>query len=512
VSQKPAPHSPNSADERAQTGVLGLDDILRGGLPECCVYLVTGVPGTGKTTLAMQFLQEGARRNEPSLYVTLSETKREIEKVADSHGWNLSGIEVCELIPSESNLGTDSHLTVFNPSELELGETTEALIAAVNQHKPRRVVVDSLSELRLLAQGTLRYRRQILALKQFFAGRNCTVLLLDDESGDRNDGQLESIAHGVIGLEQLANQFGAERRRVRVRKLRGVPFRGGFHDFTIRKGGLDVFPRLIAAEHHADFDAASLSSGNPELDALLCGGIPVGTSTLLIGPAGTGKSTIATQFAVSAAKSGLRSVIYVFDENLGTFRSRSRQLGIPVESHIADGNISVQQVDPAELSAGEFATLVRRAAEGTDQNGWPAKVVIIDSLNGYLNAMPEEKFLTAQLHELLSFLGQRGIVTLMTVTQSGLVGSNMQSPVDTTYLADNVILFRYFESKGHVRRAISVFKKRSGQHERTIRELKVTQDGIQIGPPLERFQGVLTGTPTFIGDGSELHAGADLES
>lgn len=485
-------------------GVPGVDDILRGGLPEKCVYVLTGQPGSGKTTLAMQFLLEGAKRNERSLYITLSETRREIEKVARSHDWDLSNIDVCELIPSETNLGTESQLTVFNPSELELGETTEALIAAVNKLKPKRVVVDSLSELRLVAQNTLRYRRQILALKQFFAGRDCTVLLLDDESGSVGDGQLESIAHGVIRLEHLSNQYGAERRRMRVVKLRGVSFRGGFHDFTIRKGGLDVFPRLVASEHHRPHEEGELASGNAELDLLLGGGIPLGTSTLFIGPAGTGKSTIATQFAVAAAKRGMRAAMFIFDENMGTFHSRSRKLGMSVEPFVRDGLISMQQVDPAELSSGEFATIVRRAADGTDATGKPARVVIVDSLNGYLNAMPEEKFLTAQLHELLAFLGQRGIVTLMSVTQAGMIGSTMQSPVDTTYLADNVLLFRYFEARGRVRRAISVVKKRSGRHEQTIRELTVSEHGVHIGAPLEEFQGVLTGVPTFIGKPSIL--------
>jgi circadian clock protein KaiC len=499
---RPPPAS-HPEDTLAPVGVTGLDDILRGGLPEKCLYVLTGQPGSGKTTLAIQFLLEGVRLGQRALYVTLSESRREIEKVARSHGWDLAGLDMAELIPSENNLSTENQLTVFTPSELELGETTAALIAAVNKFKPDRLVVDSLSELRLVAQHTLRYRRQILALKQYFSGRDCTVLLLDDESGEKADGQLESIAHGVIKLEQLANQYGAERRRLRVVKMRGVHFRGGFHDFTIRKGGLDVFPRLVAAEHHAPFPESELASGNTELDSLLGGGIPLGTSSLFVGPAGTGKSTIATQFAVAAAKRGMRSAIFVFDENLGTFRTRSRKLGLGIESYVDAGLISIQQIDPAELSSGEFAAVVRRAATGEGQGLSPAGVVIIDSLNGYLNAMPEEKFLTAQLHELLTFLGQRGVVTIMSVTQSGMIGSNMQSPVDTTYLADNVLLFRYFESRGHVRRAISVVKKRSGKHEHTIRELNVTEQGLYIGAPLEEFQGVLTGVPTYVGKGTQ---------
>ena len=484
------------------TGISGLDDILRGGFPRECVYMVAGAPGAGKTTLALQFLLEGVRAGESCLYVTLSETRSEIEKVARSHGWELSGLSICELIPTEGNLSADAQLTVFNPSEFELGETTEAMITAVKRCSPQRVVLDSLSELRLVAQNSLRYRRQILALKQYFSGRDCTVLMLDDCTGSAADDQLESIAHGVISLEHLANQFGAERRRLRVIKLRGVAFRGGYHDFTIRRGGLDVFPRLVAAEHRHDFVDRDLPSEIPALDSLLCGGLPAGTSTLMLGPAGTGKSTIATKFAVAAAARGDRAAMFVFDENIGTFRSRSRKLNIGVEPFLASDMLALKQIDPAELSAGEFSAIVRRAVEGLD-GGIPAKVIVIDSLNGYLNAMPEEKFLTAQLHELLAYLGQKGVVTIMTVTQSGMIGS-MHSPVDTTYLADNVILFRFFEARGQVRRAVSVVKKRSGKHELTIRELEINDHGIEIGPPLVDFQGILTGVPTFVGKQSDL--------
>lgn len=493
----------NLAGQISPAGIPGIDDILRGGFPNDCLYLISGTPGAGKTTFAMQFLLEGARRKEKSLYITLSESRREIEIVARSHGWDLTGIDLCELIPSERNLSAEAQLTVFNPSELELGETTEAMIDAVKKYKPKRIVIDSLSELRLVAQSPLRYRRQILALKQFFGGRDCTVLSLDDGTAEGGDGQVESIAHGVVLLEQLANQYGAERRRLRVVKMRGVPFRGGYHDFTIRRGGLDVFPRLVAAEHHSEFPESELASDNPALNSLLGGGLPLGTSTLLLGPAGTGKSTIATQFAAAAAKRGHRTAMFIFDENIGTLRTRSRKLGIPIETHIQSGFLSVQQVDPAELSAGELAAVIRRAVDGADTTKQPARVVIIDSLNGYLNAMPEEKFLTAQLHELLSYLGQKGVVTLLSVTQTGILGS-MQTPVDTTYLADNVILFRYFEARGRVRRAISVVKKRSGKHELTIRELTVDDQGLRIGPPLEEFQGILSGIPTFVGDSAAL--------
>ncbi len=485
-------------DPVSSSGMTGLDDILRGGYPQNCLHLITGAPGTGKTTLAIQFLLEGLRRGERCLYVTLSETKKEIAKVARSHGWDISKLQMAELIASEHKLSADAQLTVFNPSEMELGETTEALIAAVTEHRPQRLVIDSLSELRLIAQNTLRYRRQVLALKQYFAGLECTVLVLDDRTGGIEDDHLQSIAHGVVYLEQLANQFGAERRRVRITKMRGVSFRGGFHDFAIRRGGLDVFPRLVAADHVSEFVEETLPSGNAQLDQLLGGGLPTGTSTLLLGPAGTGKSTVATQFAAAAAARGDRVAMFVFDENIGTFRSRSRKLGLPIEGPLKNGLITVQQVDPAELSSGEFAAIVKRAAEGLDASGKPAKMIIVDSLNGYLNAMPEEKYLTAQLHELLSFLGQSGVVTILTVTQAGMVGT-MASPVDTTYLADNVVLFRYFEAAGMVRRALSVVKKRNGHHELTIRELELNENGIVIGEPLSDFHGVLTGVPTYVG-------------
>ena len=493
----------DEAEIMVPSGIDGLNDILRGGFPQNCLYLIAGAPGTGKTSLAMQFLLDGAARGERCLYVTLSETRAEIEKVARSHGWNLSAIRIAELVPSERNLSADAQLTVFNPSEMELGETTEALIAAVGKHKPQRLVIDSLSELRLIAQNALRYRRQVLALKQFFGGHDCTVLMLDDRTGGMEDDHLQSIAHGVVMLEQLANQYGAERRRVRVSKMRGVSFRGGYHDFAIRRGGLDIFPRLIAAEHPAEFVEKNLPSGNEQLDGLLGGGLPTGTSTLLLGPAGTGKSTVATQFATAAAARGEHVAFFVFDENIGTFRSRSRKLGLPVDEGLKSGLISVQQVDPAELSSGEFAAIVRRAAAGSDGSGTRATMIIVDSLNGYLNAMPEEKFLTAQLHELLSYLGQQGVVTLLTVTQAGMVG-HMASPVDTTYLADNVILFRYFEAKGSVRRAISVIKKRNGPHEKTIREMDMTERGIVIGDPLVEFHGVLSGVPTYSGRADPL--------
>ena len=486
----------------APSGIAGLDAILNGGLPRNRMYLVAGYPGSGKTTLALQFLLEGARRGEKCLYVTLAETRAEVEQVAQSHGWDLSQIEVVELVPSEQKLSADSQLTVFNPSELELGETTEALLEAAEAHKPQRFAIDAISELRYIAQNPLRFRRQALALKRYFTDRNCTSLMLDDRSGGEQGDHLHTIAHGVVLLEEIANQYGAERRRLRVSKMRGVAYRGGFHDFTIRTGGLDVHPRLVAADHSLEFAERDLPSGNAELDRLLGGGLPAGTSTLLIGPAGTGKSSVATLFATAAAARGERTAMFVFDENIGTFRSRSRKLGMPIE--MRDTLITVQQIDPAELSSGEFVAIVRAAVDGRDQVGKPAKLLIVDSLNGYLNAMPEERFLTAQLHELLAFLGQKGVAAILTLTQSGMMGAGMSTPVDTTYLADNVVLFRYFEAAGWVRRALSVVKKRNGFHERTIRELDINEDGIVIGPPLDGFQGVLSGVPTYVGQAANL--------
>jgi circadian clock protein KaiC len=480
------------------TGIAGLNNILRGGFTPRRLYLIEGNPGSGKTTLSLQFLLEGVRLGERTLYVTLSETKRELQSVARSHGWSLDGIDIHEMEAYDDRLAPDAQLTMFHPSELELSETTKIVLAKVENTNPNRIVFDSLSEMRLLAQNPLRYRRQILGLKQFFAGRQSTVLLLDDRTGPDEDMQLHSISHGVIHLEQAVTEFGAERRRLTVRKMRGVGFRGGMHDYVIRRGGLQVFPRLIAAEHQADVSDQDIPSGNPALDRLLGGGLPAGSSTLFIGPAGVGKSSCGMQFAIAAANRNERAALFIFDETVKTLRARARKLGMPLEKHLESGMITVQQVDPAELSPGEFVSILRQAVDGEDLPGKPAKLVMIDSLNGYLHSMPEEKFLNAQLHELFTYLNHRGISTLVTVTQSGMVG-NMQTPVDTTYLADNVILFRYFEARGHVRRAISVFKKRSGAHELTIRELSMSGKGIEVGQPLENFQGVLTGVPTYLG-------------
>ncbi len=478
---------------RSKTGIAGLDDILNGGLITNRLYLLEGDPGAGKTTLALQYLMEGARAGENVLYITLSETKDELLSVAESHGWSLNGVEIVELIASEAELSADSQLTMYHSSEAELGETTKAVMDAIERVKPRRVILDSLSELRLLSQSSLKYRRQILAFKQFFLGRGCTTLLLDDRTGDSSDLQLQSIAHGVISLDQLAPEYGAERRRVRVVKFRGTRYRGGYHDFRIVTGGLDVFPRLIASEHCEKFSHTPIKSGVTALDDLLGGGPDRGTSTLLIGPAGSGKSTIATQYAVAAAARGEHAVIFAFDESVATLEVRMKALGVKFAEGRKNGQVRLEQIDPAELSPGEFAHRVRQSVE---EDG--ARVIVIDSLNGYLNAMPEERFLTIQLHEILSYLARKGITTLMLLAQHGLIGSNMQSPVDASYLADSVLLLRFFEDAGKIKKAISVVKKRSGAHEESIRELRFDSRGIHLSEPLAQFQGILTGVPLML--------------
>lgn len=487
------------ADVAAGTGISGLDDILAGGLPRNRIYLLQGEPGVGKTTVALQFLLEGVRRKEPVLYITLSETAEEIAAVAAAHGWALDGVTIQELANVESKFEALTENTLFHPSEVELQETTKVLLAEIDRVKPARVAFDSLSELRLLAQSTLRYRRQILALKQYFTGRKSTVLLLDDKTSESGDLQLESLAHGVISLEQQAPTYGSERRRVRVTKLRGVKFRGGYHDYRIETGGVKVFPRLIASEHREGRKLENLPSGNAGMDALLQGGLHRSTTTLLIGPAGSGKSALSTSFVVAAAKRGERAVIFAFEEGLPTLITRSAALGMDLQPYIKAGTVRVKQIDPAELTPGEFTHIVRDEVENHD-----ARVVIIDSLNGYMNAMPDERFLALQIRELLSYLNQRGVATILVLAQHGMMGAAMKSPVDVSYLADTVILLRYFEAAGTIRKAISVVKKRSGPHEDTLREYGLGSGGIRIGEPLREFQGVLTGVPTFSGAKSEL--------
>ncbi|MGX4802907.1 ATPase domain-containing protein [Bradyrhizobium guangdongense] len=478
---------------RISTGSEGLDDILGGGFDANRMYLYEGRPGTGKTTIALQFLLRGVRDGERVLYISLSETKRELTVVAQRHGWSLSGVDIFELVPPETTLDPDRELTVFHPAEVELSETTSLIFKEVERINPARVVLDSLSELRLLAQNPLRYRRQVLALKHFFTNRNCTVILLDDLSSAQDDLQLHSIAHGVVMLEQLALDYGAERRRLRVMKMRGIRFRGGYHDFIIETGGLKIFPRLVAAEHHKSFLGNFTSSGNPELDQLLGGGLERGTNALLIGAAGVGKSSLALTYAIAAADRGEHAVFFAFDEGRGTVEARARTLGLDLDNHLESGRIRFQQIDPAELSPGEFASNVRESVERHN-----ARIVIIDSLNGYLNAMPDERFLILQMHELLSYLAQQGVLTILILAQHGLVGPT-ESNLDISYLSDAVLMLRYFELGGTVRRALSVVKKRSGNHEHTIREFRLTGAGIKLGPPLRDFSGIFSGTPRYTG-------------
>ena len=478
-------------------GVPGMDDILCGGLAAGRVFLVEGSPGTGKTTTAIQFLLTGAAAGERGLYITLSETEDELRESALSHGHDIGDcFEIFELVPPETLIDAEQQQSLLYSSDLELGETTRSIFEAFERVKPQRVVLDSLSEIRLLAQSSLRYRRQILALKHYFARAGATVMLLDDLTTDTLDKTVHSVAHGVIRLEELAPEYGPERRRLRVVKFRGRQFRGGYHDFIIEKGGVRVFPRLISSEHHREFARVPLPSDSPELDQLLGGGVERGSSTLILGPAGTGKSLLSLTFAIAAARRGEKSALFVFDEELGLLTQRAKALKIDLAGMIERRELFVQQVDAAELSPGQFTHMVRDLVE---REG--VLTVIVDSLNGYQASMPEERALILHMHELLQYLNRQGATTFLTVAQHGLVG-DMKSPVDVTYLADTVVLLRYFEAVGRVKRAISVIKKRTGAHEDTIREYRISAAGMTLGEPLSDFQGVLKGIPVYVGGGA----------
>lgn len=480
---------------KASSGIEGLDDVTVGGFACGRVFLVEGDPGTGKTTIASQFLMQGTDVGERGLYITLSETEEELRETATSHGWTLSpDFHIYELVPPETLLDENQQQSLLYSSDLELGETTKRILETIEKIKPQRVVIDSLSEIRLLAQSSLRYRRQILALKHYFSKHNATVLMLDDLTSDVTDKTVHSVAHGVLRLEELSPHYGAERRRLRVLKYRGQRFRGGYHDFVIDTGGVRVFPRLVSLEHKTEFTRNLVPTDSAELNALLAGGIDAGTSTLILGPAGTGKSLLTLTLVVSCIARGEKAAMFVFDEELGLLIERAKGLGIDLKSFMDSGSLTLEQVDAAELSPGEFAHRVRAAVEARG-----IRTVVIDSLNGYRAAMPEEGSLVLHMHELLQYLNRLGANTFLTVAQHGLVGE-MQAPVDITYLADTVVLLRYFEAAGHVRRAISIVKKRSGAHENTIREYRIDSDGITIGEPLTHFQGVLRGVPTMIGD------------
>ncbi|MEI9411809.1 ATPase domain-containing protein [Mesorhizobium salmacidum] len=479
------------------SGVEGLDYVLRGGYAKFRSHLVEGRPGSGKTTIGLQFLIEGARNGETCLYITLSESRRELLSVAIRHGWDLNGIEILELVPPELSLDPSQLQTLVHSSDLELGETVQSALAEIERIKPDRVVFDSLSEIRLLSQGSLRYRRQVLALKSFFLLNNATVLLLDDLTAEHDDLNLHSISHGVIRMEQLSPTYGGERRRLRVIKMRGVQIRGGFHDFAIRAGGVVVFPRLVASEHELGAHGTPATSKS-SLDALIGGGLDRGTSTLLMGPSGIGKSSIASTYAHAALARGERVLVLLFDETKRIFLARAAGLGLDFARYANDGSLLLEQIDPAELSPGELSTRIQSGVEQSQ-----VRMVVIDSLTGYLNAMSEEQHLLLQMHEILTYLNQKGVVTILLLANHGLIG-HMAAPVDMTYLCDGIMLLRFFESGGRLRRAISVVKKRVGPHEDTIREFKISGTGVTAGVPLEEFRGILTGVPFFEGKQSDL--------
>ncbi|WP_277182520.1 ATPase domain-containing protein [Caballeronia sp. BR00000012568055] len=486
---------PDRTLTRISTGLPQLDDVLGGGLPVSRLYLVEGMPGSGKTTLGLQFLLDGVAAGEKVLYVTLSETGEELAEVAAGHGWSLDGITLFELGEAGLPLGIEGDQSILHSWELELGEIVHHITNQVDELKPTRVVFDSLSELRLLAQDPLRFRRQILSLKQFFNRNSATVLLMDDMTArGSHDVDLHSLAHGVLTLERKTLDFGISRRRLQVQKLRGSGFREGYHDFAIRRGGLHVFPRLVASEHHADFSDAPLQSGLPKLDALLGGGPLRGTSTLITGPAGSGKTTIVLQYIAEAARRGERCVLYEFDERISTLLIRANAIGIDLQPFIDLDLVHIRQMDPSEISPGEFTSIVKCEVEENN-----SRMIVIDSMNGYIAAMPQEKELILQLHELLSFLNQQGVTTFLINPQQGLVGTMNSGSLNISYIADAVILLRFFEAEGRVRKALSILKNRGNLHEDTIRELMISKRGLELSEPLARFSGVLTGTPTYTG-------------
>jgi circadian clock protein KaiC len=490
-------HDP-AAPELLSTGIAGLDTILGGGLTANRIYLIEGEPGAGKTTAGLQFLNEGIRRGESVVYITLAENREELEAVAASHDWDLAGMHVHEVLPDEALLGGVGEYSMFHPSEVEMADTLKVILSAVEERQPTRVVLDSLSELQLLAESPLRYRRQVLALKQFFSKRRCTVLLLDDRTASAaGDLQVRSIAHGVIQLDHAVKDYGAERRRLRIVKYRGRPVVGGLHDYNLVKGGLTVHPRLVAAESRGITSRQQLGTGLPQLDALLGGGIEEGTSTLIVGPPGTGKSSLAAQFVTAAAQRGQTAAMFLFEESASNMLHRADGLNLPLRAAMESGVLTVQQIDPAELSPGQFSGAVRRVVEAG------VKVVVIDSLNGYLNAVPDERFLTTYLHELLTYLGQHQVATLLVGVQQGMLGGAMSSALDVSYVADNVVMLRYFELDGEIRQAVSVFKKRGSVHERTIRAFSLDSRGIHVGEILRGYRGLLTGVPVHLGAGSK---------
>ncbi|MGA8273058.1 MAG: ATPase domain-containing protein [Candidatus Sulfotelmatobacter sp.] len=482
------------SDSHVSTGCEGLDIVLNGGLPRARLYLIEGDPGAGKTTLALQFLIEGVEKGERTLYITLSESRADLNHAAQSHGFSLDNVDIVELLPNENDLFPEQQYTVFHPAEVELNDRMQRIVKEIQRVRPDRLVIDALSELRMLAKDPLRYRRQILSLKDFMSDQNCTVLLLDDRSSRDPDLQLHSIVHGVVSMDKIPREYGKTRRQLEVVKLRGRAYREGFHDYAIVTGGVVVYPRLVASDSRLDQPPEVVSSGIAELDALTGGALDRGTSTLMIGPAGCGKTSLGLQWAATAAQRGESSVFFNFEEAPHTLVRRAAGLGIDVRPHLASGRIVIERVDPAEMSPGELVANVQQHVEREN-----VRMIVLDSLNGYLQSMPGEQFLAVHLHELLAYLGNRGVLTIMILAQAGTIGPPLQSAVDVSYLADNILLLRYFESHGELRQAISTVKRRSGSHEHTIRELKLGPDRIHIGRPLQEFQGVLTGTPTFLG-------------